>query len=125
MAYHYREDLKPLSRRLRIKLTDAEQKLWYRLRRKQILGVQFYRQRPILEYILDFFAPTVKLAIEVDGGQHFDAAKQAADQLRDARLRQQGITVLRFTNYEVLQEMEAVLNAIYQYIEQRKQSESN
>ncbi len=124
MTYQYRDDLKPLSRRLRINMTDAEQKLWHRLRRKQILDTQFYRQRPLLDYILDFFAPSVKLAIEVDGGQHYDADKQVADNLRDSRLRQQGITVLRFTNREVLQEMEDVLAAIYKYIEQRKQNGS-
>ena len=52
-------------------MTDAEQLLWQRLRRKQILGLQFYRQKPILNFIVDFYCPSVSLVIECDGGQHF------------------------------------------------------
>jgi very-short-patch-repair endonuclease len=68
----YDPRLKGKARSLRAKLTDAEQRLWARLRRKQILGVQFYRQKPIGNYIADFFAPAVRLVVEVDGSQHFD-----------------------------------------------------
>ena len=50
-------------------MTDAEHRLWFRLRRKQLLGVQFYRQKPIGKYIVDFYSPAVALVIEVDGGQ--------------------------------------------------------
>ena len=54
-------------------MTDAEQLLWSRLRRKQILGLQFYRQKPLLNYIVDFYCPAVNLVIECDGGQHYTA----------------------------------------------------
>ena len=65
----YKPQLRPLARRLRAAMTDAEHRLWFRLRRKQLLWVQFYRQKPIGKYIVDFYAPAVALVIEVDGGQ--------------------------------------------------------
>jgi len=65
----YKPQLKPLARRLRAAMTDAEHRLWFRLRRRQLLGVQFYRQKPIGKYIVDFHAPAVALVIGVDGGQ--------------------------------------------------------
>ena len=63
----YRNNLKPLARQLRLNMTDAEQKLWFQLRRKQILDIVFYRQKPIGNYIVDFYAPSQKLVVEVDG----------------------------------------------------------
>jgi len=53
----YKPQLKPLARRLRAAMTDAEHRLWFRLRRKQLLGAQFYRQKPIGKYIVDFYPP--------------------------------------------------------------------
>jgi very-short-patch-repair endonuclease len=70
----YNPRLKAKARGLRSALTDAEQRLWNRLRRKQILGVQFYRQKPIGNYIVDFYAPAARLVIEVDGAQHAETA---------------------------------------------------
>ena len=92
----YRHDLKPLARRLRSDLTDAEQKLWFHLRRKQIGGIQFYRQRPIGEYIVDFVAPSAKLVVEVDGSQHADVQVQKNDAMRTTFLTTQGFHVMRF-----------------------------
>ena len=68
----YNRRLKIKARSLRTKPTDAELHLWQRLRRKQILGVQFYRQKPIANYIADFYAPAAKLVVEVDGAQHLE-----------------------------------------------------
>ena len=68
----YNPELKPLARSLRSAMTESESALWYRVRGKQISGVQFYRQKPIGNYIVDFYAPRVKLVIEVDGSQHLD-----------------------------------------------------
>ena len=65
----YKPQLKPPARRLRAAMTDAEHRLWFRVGRKELLGVQFYRQKPIDKYIVDFYAPAVALVIEVDGGQ--------------------------------------------------------
>lgn len=109
----YNTKLKHPARTLRAHLTDSEQLLWSRLRRKQLLGVQFYRQKPLGHYIVDFYAPSVGLIVEVDGSQHFEAEQEAYDQQRTAYLREQGLHVLRFTNHEVLQETETVVEAIY------------
>lgn len=63
----YRKILKEPARLLRSNMTDAEQVLWHRIRRKQIQGVQFYRQKPLLAFIVDFYCPVAKLVIELDG----------------------------------------------------------
>ena len=109
----YREDLKLLSRSLRGNMTDAEEKLWFHLRRKQIANVQFYRQRPIESYIVDFYAPTAKLVVEVDGSQHHAESATHADEARTVALRALGLVVLSFDNLEVLNETESVLNVIH------------
>ncbi len=117
---NYRDTLKPLAKQLRGNMTDAEQKLWFHLRRKQILGVAFFRQRPIGEYIVDFYAPTKKLVIEVDGSQHFDADIYAKDAARTAYLESLGFHVLRFNNQQVLTETASVLEMIHRFIDDRK-----
>jgi len=78
----YETSLKPKARALRSNLTDAEQLLWTRLRRKQILDVQFYRQKPIGNFIVDFYAPKASLVIELDGGQHYQPEQQDYDRRR-------------------------------------------
>jgi very-short-patch-repair endonuclease len=96
------------ARSLRGSSTDAETLLWKYLRAKRF-GVNFRRQRPYGPYILDFYCHERSLAIEVDGGQHFFPEQQDSDSARTAFLEQQGLTVLRFTNREVLLETEEVL----------------
>ncbi len=113
---NYRADLKVKARALRSEMTDAEQKLWFHLRRKQLGGVQFFRQRPIGEYIADFFAPTIQLVVEVDGSQHQDTKAVEYDHLRTEFFEKQGITVLRFDNLQVLQHTTDVLEQIHTYI---------
>jgi len=109
---HYDPKLKELSRRLRKDMTDAEYVLWLHLRRKQILDIQFYRQRPIGPYIVDFLAPAVKLVVEVDGSQHLQDDGLRSDAEREQFLNGQGLTVLRFDNRQVLLEPDAVLTEI-------------
>ncbi|HEV8718977.1 MAG TPA: endonuclease domain-containing protein [Candidatus Binatia bacterium] len=116
----YNQNLKDSARTLRTNLTDSEQLLWSRLRRKQILGVQFYRQKPIGNYIVDFYAPSARLVVEVDGSQHFEAEQEAYDLQRTAYLKKQGLRVLRFTNLEILQKLEAVVEAIYGAVRETK-----
>ena len=111
----YQPRLKPYARRFRSNMTDAEQLLWRYLRRKQILGVQFYRQKPIGLFIVDFYAPALALVIELDGGQHFEPEAMKYDQQRDEYLRQQGLCVMRFDNLQVMKETESVLNMIYEF----------
>ncbi|MHB0986429.1 MAG: endonuclease domain-containing protein [Sulfuricella sp.] len=92
---------------LRSKQTDAEQRLWYHLRAHRFMGLKFKRQKPLGRYIVDFVCLERRLIIEIDGGQH--AEQMAYDQHRDAWLRSQGYTVLRFWNNDVMQQLENVL----------------
>ncbi|MDD2271960.1 MAG: DUF559 domain-containing protein [Desulfuromonadaceae bacterium] len=116
----YRHNLKTPSRELRENMTDAEQLLWFRLRRKQLHGVQFYRQKPIGPFIVDFFAPGAGLVIEVDGSQHSEPDHLERDRTRDLCLAEEGLLVMRFNNREVLLEIDAVLELISKEIQRRK-----
>jgi very-short-patch-repair endonuclease len=107
--------LKTYARALRGHQTEAEQHLWQHLRRDQ-LGVRFLRQRPLGQYIVDFYAPTARLAIELDGGQHFEPENQSRDLERDAWLNAQGLKVLRFDDWQVLAETQAGLEVIIQAV---------
>jgi very-short-patch-repair endonuclease len=118
----YNPNLKPPARRLRKEMTDAEQFLWFRLRRKQILGVPFYRQKPLGNFVVDFYAPKAKLVVEVDGSQHADVDHATRDAERDEYLMAQGLRVLRFSNVQVIREIEAVTEAIYRTVEQNPPS---
>jgi very-short-patch-repair endonuclease len=80
----YSPKLKANARQLRQNLTDSERVLWRRLRGKQLANVQFYRQKPIGPYIVDFYAPKAKLIIEIDGSQHFEEPQAEKDRERDA-----------------------------------------
>ncbi|HET7569050.1 MAG TPA: endonuclease domain-containing protein [Gammaproteobacteria bacterium] len=108
----YTQRLQPLARALRKHQTDTEQCLWRHLRRRQIGGVRFYRQRPILDYIVDFYCPAASLVVEVDGSQHFELANTARDQERSRRLKAEGLRVLRFDDRQVLKETPAVMEVI-------------
>ncbi len=118
MSY-YRPDLKQKARGLRSNLTDGEKILWSKLRRKQICGVQFYRQRPIENFIVDFFAPRVQLVIELDGSQHFFEHHEKSDALRDGRLTKLGLEVLRFSNLQIFKQLSDVLALIHDRVEEK------
>ena len=109
----YNAPLKRLARRLRRDMTDAEHRLWFRLRRKQLDGVPCYRQKPIGPYIVDFYLPAVRLVIEVEGSQHATETGSTVDRVRTAYLESVGLKVVRFDNRQVLLETEAVLEAIW------------
>ena len=100
------------ARTLRREMTVAEARLWYHLRRQESGGYKFRRQHPPGPFILDFYCAQAKLVIEVDGGQHFDEGNLLRDASRMRYLENQGLRVLRFTNTEVLQTPESVLNVI-------------
>ena len=109
----YNKSLKKKASSLRSNMTDSEQLLWSKLRRKQILGVQFYRQKPIGNFIVDFYAASAKLVIEVDGSQHMGVEQTMRDKKRTEFLESQELHVLRFDNRQVLTEIESVLDVIY------------
>jgi len=98
------------ARRLRRNSTDAERRLWYHLRNRQLDGFRFRRQVPLGGFVADFACIEAALVIEIDGAQHVDLAR--ADAERTRRLARAGYRVLRFWNTQVLQETEATLEAI-------------
>jgi len=102
--------LTPLAKQLRRNATDAENLLWHKLRNRQMNGHKFRRQQPLGTYIVDFVCHELRLVVELDGGQH--AVDTERDQTRDAHLRAQGYTVLRFWNNEVFENFEGVLTTI-------------
>ncbi len=108
----YNKELKPYVRSLRNKMTSAEKKLWYKIRCRAIHGVQFCRQMPIKSYIIDFYAKELKIALEVDGSIHLSAFARNKDQNRDYVLSTLGIKVLRFTNENILTDIESVILSI-------------
>jgi len=99
-------------------MTDAERQLWSRLRGKQVLGIQFYRQKSLGPYVVDFFCSG--LVIEIDGNQHLAGEQVESDATRDSFLSGLGLTVLRFDNRQVLLEMDAVLERIFQVCRERR-----
>ncbi len=99
-------------------MTDAESRLWSRLRRRQLEGHRFRRQVPIGGYIADFVCLKSRLVIELDGGQHNEAENETLDSERTARLQKQGFRVLRFWNSDVLMETDSVMEAIYNTLSQ-------
>jgi very-short-patch-repair endonuclease len=96
------------ARRLRKAMTDAERKLWTKLRDRQLEGVKFRRQHPLGDYVLDFYCEERQLVIEVDGGQH----TPERDAVRTAWLEAHGCRVLRFWNPDVLLHLPDVLEMI-------------
>ena len=112
----YNPKLKELARQLRNDSTKTEIFLWLKLKGKQMYGYDFHRQKPIDNYILDFFCYELMLGIEVDGYSHQFLEVYNKDRIKEKRMNDFGITVLRFSDDEVLNEMENVLRAIEYYI---------
>src|SRR5574337_360263 len=102
--------LRQHARRLRRDQTEAERKLWTRLRDRRLTGAKFRRQHPIGPFIADFCCPERRLIVELDDGQH--AAQVEADQKRTTFLVGQGYQVLRFWDNEVMAETDAVMQQI-------------
>jgi very-short-patch-repair endonuclease len=112
----FNKTLKPLARDLRKSMTDAERRLWSRIRRKQLKKIQFYRQKNIGDFIVDFYCPVAKLIIELDGGQHFSKENMLKDEARDKFLSGLGFRVLRFSNSDVFNNIEGVVKKIYNHL---------
>jgi very-short-patch-repair endonuclease len=101
--------LKDYRRALRRNQTDAEKALWSHLRNRQFYGMRFFRQYSLGPYILDFYCPEIKIAIELDGGQHNEPEGKIYDTARSEYLQVQKIEVLRFWDNDVFQNIEGVL----------------
>ena len=102
----------PQARSFRKKPTDAEARLWSELRNRELLGFKFRRQHPLGNRILDFYCEEAKLALELDGSGHFYDLKREDDLDREIELYEKGVRVLRFSNSDVFENMDGVLNLI-------------
>jgi very-short-patch-repair endonuclease len=110
--YFNRSSEKGLRRRLRNEMTPAESLLWSLIRRGQLRGHRFRRQFSIGPYCVDFYCARAKLAIELDGDTHFTPQAKGYDARRQRYIESLGIRVLRFTNVELYDNLEGVVEAI-------------
>lgn len=108
----YDRKLKQAARELRKNMTEAERLLWSKIRMKQLKGYMFTSQKPLDGYIVDFYCYRAGLVIEVDGSQHFTDSGIEYDQIRDDILKNLELRVLRFTNIDVLTNIEGVVEVI-------------
>ncbi len=106
----YQNSLTFMSQRNRKNMTEAEKIIWGKLLLRDKTGYRFLRQKPIDRFIFDFYCPKLLLVIEIDGGSHIK--KKGTDELRDKFLKQIGITTIRFTNDEVINNIEIVKKKI-------------
>jgi len=111
---YYNPSLKSRARELRKSMTDAEKLLWSKLRLRQLKNAQFYRQKVMGNYIVDYCCPSSKLVVELDGSQHFSEDALHVDEKRDNYLRRMGFKVLRFTNHEVNNNLNNIMQKIYE-----------
>ena len=111
--------LEPNRKKLRNALTPAEAFLWTQLKKGHLSGKKFRRQYGVGPYILDFYCPEFRLAVEVDGAPHFNVIGAELDAKRDRYLEKYGIVVLRFENGEVFENLDYVLGVIRKNFERR------
>lgn len=116
MIIHYRKDLKSKAHQLRTHQTYGELTLWSRLRRRQLLNYKFIRQKPIQNYIVDFFCKELNLIIEVNGTSH--DIKMDYDQNRQSELESLRLHVLNFTDYDCRRRTTDVLETIVMKIQE-------
>lgn len=98
-------------------MTKSESRLWSRLKGKQLNQLQFYRQKIIGNYIVDFYCPKASLVIELDGGQHYSEEGRSKDKQRDHYLNAQGIHVMHYSDREVFENLEGIVNQIQMYLD--------
>lgn len=115
----YNQDLVPLTKKLRNNMTLGEIALWREIKNKK-LGVRFSRQIPIDQYIVDFYCKDLQLAIEVDGSIHIEEGQQETDTFRQNRLESLGVFVMRFSDLDVKNNLDWVLEEIRIVVEDLK-----
>ncbi len=113
-------NLKPTRQELRNKMTQAEVLLWGKIRDKKLLGYKFRRQYSVGPFILDFYCPKLKLAIELDGSQHAQEEQERYDEGRTNYLNDRDIIVIRYWNNEIIEDIENVYLDIINKIEDLK-----
>lgn len=117
-------DLKPRRQELRRKQTEAEEMLWNRLRDRQLENLKIYRQYSVGPYILDFFFPAARLAIELDGNHHSKNEIKKYDEERMLFLESEDIRVMRFKNVEVRKNIQAVVERIRRFLKEQSYTPS-
>ncbi len=113
---HNQKRLTPIRRTLRSNTSKPEQQLWYFIRKKQLRGYRFRRQQSFGRYVVDFYCAELKLAIEIDGDSHYTDDAQQYDAIRTQYLHECGVQVLRFTNTEVMNNTDGVLECIASHL---------
>lgn len=122
----YNKNLKLLARQLRNNSTPEEIALWMKLRRNQFMGYDFHRQKPIGNFIADFYCYHLRLIIELDGSGHFtDEETIRRDKLKDEHIKSIGFKIMRFTNSEVKKDMDCVLRTLEHYAVDFEKREKN
>ena len=110
----YRQDLKRKAQKLRANMTKEERHLWYDFLKGY--GISFYRQKPIGDFIVDFYCASAKLVVELDGGGHYEPEEQQYDERRTKFLNGLGITVLRFSNLDIGNNFRGVCMKIDEFV---------
>jgi len=110
----YNPKLKEIANQLRKTMTLNEILLWEQLKGKKILGYDFHRQKPIGNYVIDFYCPELKLAIEIDGDSH--SGKQEIDEKRQKKIEAMGVSFLRFSSLDVMTNLTGICESIKDWI---------
>lgn len=111
----YNPRLKQIARKLRKDMTLAEILLWKEIKGKKVLGYDFHRQKPIDEYVVDFYCPRLKLVLEIDGDSH--DGKEESDKVKQKKLESMGLTVLRFWDLDVRANVDGIVGQLKEWIE--------
>ncbi len=119
MVFTYDKRLKERARENRKNMTKAEKKIWYDiLSKKKLDGYKFLRQKPILHFIADFYCSELKLVIEIDGDIH--DKKKEYDAERTIKIEKEGLNIIRFSNEDVLHNIEGVKSELLRFIQRRE-----
>ena len=124
-AFHYWRsegpDLRVKVQKLRADPTPCEVTVWNAIRNRAVEGIKFRRQHPFANFVLDFYAPEIMLAIEIDGDVHVDPGQKAHDDWRERKLSEHGVRVVRFTNAQVAVDLEGVLEQLAAVIREMRE----
>ncbi|GJQ58680.1 MAG: hypothetical protein SCALA701_14810 [Candidatus Scalindua sp.] len=123
MKVNYDPKLKELARKLRNNSTKSEINLWHHLKGKRMMGYDFHRQKPVDHFIVDFFCNKLKLAIELDGYTHTFEEVADKDKLKEEKLKELGISLLRFRDEDVMKNIDGVLQVIHHFIDDFKEKQ--
>ena len=121
MALLNNPDQRALRRSLRKRMTPAERTLWFKLKSNRLAGHKFRRQTSIGRYVVDFYCAEKKLILEIDGDAHYFGPRQRSDQEREYHLAALGFKILRFTNQQIKESIDAVLERILSVLNSKKE----